>query len=230
MNCVILQPSYIPWRGYFHQIQRADQFVFLDDVQYDRHGWRNRNRIITPGGVQWLTIPVHSRGHLEKKTQLRDIAICWDRPWNTRHWKTIRQAYGKAPYFDRYRDDLEAVYGTTPRLLADFTIETSIALSKMLGIHDTTFLRSSELETEGTKTEKVLSILKKIGARRYLSGPLARRYLEEDRLLAEGIEVEYMVYDYPEYGQLSSPFEPSVSILDLLFMEGPRAPRYIWET
>src|SRR5580692_4013853 len=105
MNCAILQPSYLPWRGYFHLIQKADVFVFYDDVQYDKHGWRNRNRVKTPSGVQWLTIPVQSRGCVTEKTPIKDIEIVWDRDWATKHWATLRQAYSKrAPHFARYTD------------------------------------------------------------------------------------------------------------------------------
>ena len=102
MKCVILQPSYIPWRGYFHQIQKADIFVFLDDVQFDRRGWRNRNRIKTAKGTHWLTIPVLSKNHQSDGTPINQIPICWDRPWNSNHWSTLRHAYAKAPYFDDY--------------------------------------------------------------------------------------------------------------------------------
>src|SRR6185295_8342348 len=102
MKCVINQPNYIPWRGYFHQIKKADVFVFYDDVQFDKHGWRNRNRIKTSNGPVWLTIPVASRGNVVHHTPINAIEILWDKPWNEKHWATLRQAYAKAPYFARY--------------------------------------------------------------------------------------------------------------------------------
>src|SRR5262245_32621657 len=108
MTGVILQPSYIPWRGYFDQIRRADVFVFYDDVQYDKHGWRNRNRIKTANGVQWLTIPVASGGCVTQKTLIKDVPIIWTKDWAAKHWMTIKQAYGKrAPHFARYAPLLE---------------------------------------------------------------------------------------------------------------------------
>src|SRR5580704_10335269 len=107
MTCVVLQPSYIPWRGYFHQIQKADVFVFYDDVQYDRDGWRNRNRIMGPHGPQWLTIPVSRKGSVVNRTPIASIAINWDTEWNTRHWKTLQQVYARAPYFRECADWLE---------------------------------------------------------------------------------------------------------------------------
>src|SRR5579862_5345745 len=88
-KCVILQPSYIPWRGVFHQIYKSDIFVFYDDVQYDKHGWRNRNRVKTPKGPQWLTIPVHKKGNVEHQRAIQEIEICWERPWNKRHHLTL---------------------------------------------------------------------------------------------------------------------------------------------
>src|SRR5580765_8213894 len=133
MNCVILQPSYIPWRGYFHQIRKADVFVFYDDVQYDRGGWRNRNRVKTPNGPVWLTIPVRKKGSVENAMPIDSIRVDWDRDWAKTHWTTIRQAYEKAPFFDSYRDKLQEIYSRRPELLADFTIETTIELAGLLG-------------------------------------------------------------------------------------------------
>lgn len=227
MNCVILQPSYIPWRGYFHQIQKADVFVFYDDVQYDHHGWRNRNRIAAPQGSQWLTIPVHHKGSLTHQTPINEVRIDWNRPWNRKHWQTLCQVYGRAPFFERYRLLLEGFYQSAPNLLADFTIDLTIALARELGITRTRFLRSSQLPAEGDKTDRLLSLLRYLKADHYISGPSARDYLEEEKFQAAGISLEYMVYDYPPYPQLQSPFDPQRSILDLLFLVGPQASDYL---
>ncbi len=228
MNCVVLQPSYIPWRGYFHQIHKADVFVFYDDVQYDKRGWRNRNKIKTPRGSQWLTIPVFNKGAQIDKTPIDEIHICWDETWNTKHWTALKQSYSKAPYFRRYAPMLEEFYCRRPDMLADFTIALTIALAKELGIDQTRFVRSSGLGATGAKTDRLVCILNKLGATHYISGPSARDYMEEDKLRAAGISLEYMVYEYPEYEQLYPPFDPYVSVLDLLFMTGPEASRYIW--
>ena len=229
MNCVILQPSYIPWRGYFHQIWKADTFVFYDDVQYDVDGWRNRNRIKTPQGLTWLTIPVLSKGAHSKRLPICDVQVCWDRNWSETHWKGLRHSYAKAPYFKRYEPMLEEFYLSRPRNLAEFTIETTTRLARELGIHHTRFMRSSSLQCTGAKTDRVLSVLKQVGATHYISGPSAKDYLEVDKLAAEGISLEWMSYDYPEYPQLYPPFAPNVSVLDLLFMTGPEAGDYIWK-
>ena len=228
MKAVILQPSYIPWRGYFNQIKKADVFVFYDDVQYDRHGWRNRNRIKAPGGTRWLTIPVLTKGSVEHGTEIRDIRINWDRDWATKHWRSLQQSYSRAPAFDRCAEQLEVAYSSRPTLLADFTIDLIVSLAAMLGIEDTLFLRSSTLDAPGKGTDRLLTILRKVGADHYISGPSARDYLDEEALERAGITLEYMTYDYPGYEQLYPPWDPQVSVLDLLFMKGPEAWRWIW--
>jgi hypothetical protein len=226
MKCVILQPSYIPWRGYFHQIYLADVFVFYDDVQYDKHGWRNRNRIKTHQGTQWLTIPVHARGAPVHHTPINQVRIDNTQNWNSKHWATLQQAYSKAPCFERYAPLLESFYQRKPEMLADFTIELTIALARELGITGTDFLRASELGVEGGQTGRLIKILTHLGADHYLSGPSARDYLEEGRFSQAGIRLSYMQYNYPEYPQLYLPYDPQVSILDLLFMVGPQALSY----
>ena len=229
MRCVILQPSYIPWRGYFHQIAKADVFVFYDDVQYDKRGWRNRNRVKTARGTQWLTIPVLSKGSRTHKTPINQIHMCWDSDWNASHWNTLVQSYSKAPFFRDYEPLLHPFYRRRPEFLADFTIELTIALAGMLGIKSTRFVRSSDLDVVGRKTDRLLAILQSLGATHYITGPASIDYLEDDKFRAAGICVEYMMYHYPEYEQLFPPFDAQISILDLLFMTGPHAPEYIWE-
>ena len=228
MKVVILQPSYIPWRGYFHQIHMADLFVFLDDVQYDKNGWRNRNRIKTAAGTRWLTIPVLTKGTQSANLLIKDTRIHWTtKKWNWSHRDIIYQNYKQAPYFEQYLPILQDFYQRQDVFLPDFTIELTIALSRELGLK-TSFLRSSALEVTSSRTDRLVEILNRVGATHYITGPAAKEYLEEDKLKNAGISLEYMDYNYPEYPQLYSPFDPQVSILDLLFMTGPEAPRYIW--
>jgi len=228
MRCVINQPNYIPWRGYFHQIQKADVFVFYDDVQYDKHGWRNRNRIKTSNGTIWLTIPVIKKGAVQNHTPINEIFIDWTRDWSRKHWKTIEQAYGKTPFFELYTPILKEVYEQRCDKLADLTIQLTILIAKALGIAETTFVRSSSLGTTGVKTDRLLEILGLLQATHYITGPAAKNYLDEAKLTEAGISLEYMVYDYPMYSQLYPPYDPQVSVLDLLFMKGPDSPKYIW--
>ncbi len=228
MRCVILQPSYVPWRGYFHQIQKADVFVFYDDVQYDKRGWRNRNRIKTPSGSRWLTIPVRSCGAQVERTPIREIQICWDRPWPQKHLEAIRHSYSKAPFFERYAPLLESCFARRQERLADLTIDLTVRLASELGLAGKRFLRSSTLSASGAKDDRLISLLKALCAHHYISGPSARAYIDEAKLNAAGITLEYMSYDYPPYDQLYPPYDPHISILDLLFMKGPDAGEYIW--
>jgi hypothetical protein len=224
---VILQPSYIPWRGYFDQIRRAEIFIFYDDVQYDKHGWRNRNQIKTAAGKQWLTIPVHSAG-VTAGIPIKDVRIDWSKPWTRNHQKALETSYSKAPFYKEHGPLLESVYSRQDELIADFTIETTKLLAGALGIQTTRFLRSSEMKgASGRKTERLVQILQEVGANHYLSGPSARDYIDAGAFAKAGIALEYMKYEYPEYPQLYPPFEPNVSVLDLLFMTGEQAQRYI---
>jgi hypothetical protein len=225
---VILQPSYIPWRGFFDLIHRAHVFVFYDDVQYDKHGWRNRNRIKTPSGTQWLTIPVSSKGNVTTGLALSEARIVWTRDWAKKHAMTLHGCYGKAPFFADYAPMLDAFYALRPERLVDFTFETTLALASALGISGTRFVRSSELGITGAKTERLVRILERVGANHYISGPSARSYLDDAVFAEANIGLEYMVYEYPAYEQLYPPYDPGVSVLDLLFMKGRAAPAYIW--
>ena len=228
MNCVILQPSYIPWRGYFHQIEKADVFVFYDDVQYDTRGWRNRNRICGPGGSFWLTVPIQRKNIRSLGRKINEVQIDWTQPWNKKHLKSLAASYSKAPHFEDYEELLRQFYSRRDCLLVDFVIELTIALSQELGIDDTRFLTSSSLAIVGERNERLLRIVKKVGADHYISGPAARSYLDVGLFLRHDVTVEFLEYDYPPYEQLSPEFDPQVSILDLLFMKGKQAPEYIW--
>src|SRR5215831_13037310 len=152
MNCVVLQPSYVPWRGYFHQMWKADCFIFYDDVQYDTRGWRNRNRIKTPQGVKWLTIPVYHKGAQVEGTLIKDVRICPDTRWQDKHRRALEHSYSKAPFFGAYMPLLENFYQAHWEFLADMTIEMSKALASELGVRRTQFLRSSALQVGGAKT------------------------------------------------------------------------------
>lgn len=227
MKCAILQPSFIPWRGYFHQIQRADVFVFLDSVQYDKHGWRNRNQIKTPQGPQWLTIPVSSSGTYAG-LPISDVRIAENPRWRDKHVATITQNYRRAPFWSAFQGLVDDIYNMPYELLVDLTCNSTKLIARALGIQDTVFVRSSELNASGERTDRLIDILKKVGAKHYISGPSARSYLETDKLRAEGITFEYMHYEYPEYPQLYGAFEPKVSVLDLLFNVGNDARSFIW--
>jgi hypothetical protein len=219
MRVVILQPSYIPWRGFFDLIRRADVFVFYDDVQYDKHGWRNRNRVKTASGSTWLTIPVMAKGNVTGGTLVKDVGIAWTQDWAKKHLQTLRQSYGKAPCFGEYFEKLVPFFEKRPERLVDLTIPLTIEIARWLDL-PARFARSSELGIEGTKTGRLVEIVKHFGGTEYLSGPSAKDYLEEGAFAEAGITLEYASYKYPEYPQLHPPYDPQVTILDTLFMVG----------
>jgi hypothetical protein len=222
VRCAIIQPSYIPWRGYFDIIRRVDTFVFYDDVQYDKRGWRNRNILKSPHGPLWLTIPVKSQRVQIDRTPIHAIEVDGT-AWARRHLDTLRHLYSRSPHFQLLQPWLERTYSRPPRLLADFTIETTKEICAFLGIN-TRFLRSSHLNAAAeSKTSRLISVLTNLGATHYLSGPTARSYLDERLFLEAGITLQWMTYDYRPYEQLYPPYDPRVSILDLLFMTGSEA-------
>ena len=221
----ILQSNYIPWKGYFDLINMVDEFILYDDMQYTRRDWRNRNKIKTPQGLQWLTIPVEIKGKFFQK--IKDTKIT-DKKWNIKHWRTISQNYSKAKYFKDYKDIFEELYLTCDEeYLSQINYKFITTINEILEIK--TKLRwSSEFELVDGQTEKLLGICKDCNADIYLSGPAAKDYFNEDLAKQENIKVEWMDYSgYKEYEQLNPPFEHGVTILDLIFNEGDRAKEFM---
>jgi WbqC-like protein family len=221
----ILQSNYIPWKGYFDLINMVDEFILFDSAQYTRRDWRNRNRIKTPSGPAWLTIPVVVKGRYLQTIQETEIE---DRSWNERHWKTLVHNCARALYFDTYRDRFEELYlGCQEKLLSRINYRFLAAICEMLGIKTHLTWSMDYPQVEG-KTQRLVEWCKQLEATEYLSGPAAKNYVDE-RLFAEaGITVRYMDYSgYPEYRQLYPPFDHAVSIVDLIFNEGPNATRYM---
>ena len=144
------------------------------------------------------------------------------------HREKLHQAYRTAPHYRRYADLLDRLYASRPERLADFTIEATRLLAAELGIGERRFVRSSDFAAQSEGTDRVIELMRAVGATRLFNGPTAREYTDHDKLEHAGLEVEYMSYEYPDYPQLHEPFEPAVSLLDLLFMVGPQAPEYIW--
>ncbi|HSW68660.1 MAG TPA: WbqC family protein [Gammaproteobacteria bacterium] len=222
----ILQSNYIPWKGYFDIIHDVDLFVFYDDVQYTKNDWRNRNKIKTPSGTQWLTIPTGT----DLNRLICDVPI-FDTLWTKKHWKTLLHAYQKADCFKQYYDFFQYCYleksWNNLSELNQFLIR-HIA-KEFLGIN-TQFMDSREFSVSGNKTERLVEILKMVNAKYYLSGPAGKSYLDKNYFQSAGIEIQYKNYDgYPEYSQLYPPFEHFVSILDVLFHCGKKSSYYIWE-
>lgn len=219
----ILQSNYIPWKGYFDLINSVDDFVIYDTSQYTTRDWRNRNRIYTPEGVKWLTIPV--KGTQSKRINEIEIA---DPEWGKKHWSTIKYAYGKAPFFIEYSHEFESLYmDADESRLSAINFKFITLINKLLGI-ETKLFWSSDFDLADERTSRLLGICEQLNADIYVSGPSAKEYLDEKKFDQNGITVEWMDYsDYPEYSQLHEPFEHQVSVLDLLFNAGPDAVKYM---
>jgi hypothetical protein len=221
----IIQSSYIPWKGYFDIIHDADEFIFLDEVQYTVRDWRTRNRIKTANGSIWLTVPAGS----DRNRLIRDVAID-DSSWQEKHWKSITHSYSRAPYFRQYADFFEELYRARVWTnLSDMNrYMTEKVARELLGIR-TRFTDSSSYSAQGAKLDKILDLLRLSHATRYISGPSASGYLDPARFEELGIELVLKDYSgYPEYKQLYPPFEHAVSIIDLIFNTGPDAADFIW--
>lgn len=203
----------------------VDEFIIYDDVQYTRSDWRNRNRIKTPHGTHWLTIPVEFKW--SARTQIQDVRVA-DPGWGERHWKTLHHVYAKAPFFNHYAKELEALYrDDSEPFLSRINYRFIAAINRFLGIQ-TPLIWSTVFKTSGNETERLVSICRQVGAQRYLSGPAARAYLDEGAFRAAGMEVVWMDYSgYPEYPQMHPPFDHHVTVLDLLFSTGPEAPHFM---
>lgn len=215
----IIQPNFVPWRGYFDFIRSVDIFVFLDDVQYTRQDWRNRNRIRTRNGAsRWLTVPVRA----SLKDLIRNVEVDVSSDWQAGHFRILNENYRTAPFLDDTLALLEEAYARH-RLLADLDIDLCRRIMSRLGISTPT-VRSSDLGTGGVKDQKLIEITRRLGGTRYLSGPAAKAYIRPELWDAAGIELAYKVYpDYPVYEQISEPFDPHVSIIDLMIMRGDGA-------
>jgi hypothetical protein len=222
----IVQSNYVPWKGYFDLIHLADEFVLLEDVQFTRRDWRNRNRIKTPQGPIWLTIPVEVKGRYHQTIRETKIA---EPGWADRHLSSLRHSYARAPHFRELEPLLESIY-------ANASAESNLsavnrvfidAVCALLAI-DSKISTSADFAFADDPTERLVTICRQAGASRYLSGPSASAYLDEERFRREGIDVAYMSYEgYPEYPQLHPPFAHAVSILDLLLHTGSDARSFL---
>lgn len=224
----ILQSNYIPWKGYFDIIGSVDEFIFYDEMQYTKNDWRNRNKIKTKNGVQWLSIPVITKGHLTNDVKIIDARIV-DAKWAVKHWNTVKQFYGKAPYFKQYKDIFEKLYQECAfeDRLCQVNYKFIYAICDILGIKTKISFSQDYGLIEG-KTERLVDLVRKAGGAEYLSGPAAKDYIVSDLFDKAGIKLSWMDYTgYSEYPQLYPPFEHGVSILDLIFNCGPQANSYM---
>lgn len=214
---VILQPGYLPWLGFFEQLYQSDVFVVYDDVQYDKNGWRNRNRIKTAQGWQWLTVPVLLKG--QHTPIIKDIRIHNSVPWSSKHMEAIRQNYSKAPFFKEYFPALETLYQRPWEWLIELDMHFILLFAELLGLKRE-FRFASELGVTGGKTERLVFICRHLEGTRFYEGAAGQNYIDEALFAQHQVKLNYQRYDHPHYRQLHGEFIPYMSIIDLLFNHG----------
>jgi len=208
----IHQPQYLPWLGYFDKIEQADIFVILDNVQYKKNEWQNRNRIKTANGWQWLTVPVQYK-FLEK---INEVKINNRIDWNRKHLNAIVINYGRSFYFKKYRSFFEDVYSQEWEYLVDINVCLINFLIKALGINTET-LMASKLRLREDPTDRLIDICKEVGADTYLAGKDGRKYMDVEKFKEENVNVIFQDFQHPVYNQLFGNFEPQMSVIDILF-------------
>jgi hypothetical protein len=217
----ILQPGYLPWLGFFEQMYRSDIFVIYDDVQYDKESWRNRNRIKTVNGAQWLTVPVLIK--FNEHTLINEVKINNEANWRKKHLFSIRQNYSKAPYYRLYSSIFEEAYATDWEYLIDLDIHFIFKLAEVIGIDTGKITRSSTLGVIGDRIERLIKICKKFNADTFYEGASGKNYVEKEAFSKEGIRVIFQDYRHPIYDQLYGDFIPYLSVIDLLFNQGEKS-------
>jgi len=210
---VVLQPGYLPWLGFFDQMRRSDVFIYYDDVQFDKHGWRNRNRIKSPSGPQWLTVPIlhHGKG----QPLINDTLIDTTSGWPRKHVGTLRQYYARAPYVKQYLPELEELLNRPWTRIVDLDIAVVDLMAGWLKLTPTVVLASAS-GIGGARSERLVNFCLHVGAQRYVSGSAARDYLDVGQFESRGIEVVWQDYHHPVYAQQHGPFVPCLSAIDLL--------------
>ncbi len=219
MLVAIHQLHYLPWLRYLDKIHRSDVFIVLDDIQFNKNGWQNRNKLKTASGPVTLTVPVRARAH----QNLSEVRIHNEADWNKKHWRTLEQNYRKAPFFSDYAGFFEETYSRQWDWLNDLNRHMLSFYLEALHI-DTAIVYSSDLRVPGIATERLVNLMKAVGATAYYSGAYAlESYLDPGLLEDAGIALELQDWRAPEYPQLHGPYIPDLSIVDLLLNCGPES-------
>ena len=216
----IHQPEHMPWSGYFHKMAQADIYVLLDNVQFKKNNWQNRNRIITrTGDEQWLTVPVKLKGHIG--TTIRDMEISEQEDWRRKYWGRIVDSYYKHPYFKPYSEILFEIIHRRHTRLCDLNRDLIDFFRKILQIENR-LVWASELTVTGKSTELLISILKSVGGDTYISGPDGAKYMDMEMFKSENIKVTFHHYSPPTYSFLNG-YLAGLSTLDIVMNHGENA-------
>jgi len=209
----IHQPQYLPWLGYFDKIYRCDVFCLLDTVQYKKNEFQNRNRIKTTDGWQWLTVPVTYRF----PQRIEEVGVNQTVDWQRKHLQALKTNYSKAPFFEIYFGRFEELYQHSYEFLVQVNVACIKSLMKLLGLERKLVLASSlPVETEDP-TLRLVEICKKLGGDFYLSGRDGANYMDIDMFAGHQIDILFQDFQHPQYPQCFGPFEPNMSVVDLLF-------------
>lgn len=215
---MVSQSNYLPWKGYFDLVRRADVLVLLDNVQFTRRDWRSRNMIKTPSGVQWLTVPVRTPNG--RMTSVSEAEIS-DAGWAKSHLRTLELSYRRTPYFEQVFGVLEGCMHGGEALLTNINERSLRTLSEFMDLDIEIQVARGPVE-EVDPSDRILNLVQRWGGTRYVSGPAARSYLDTSVFADAEIEVDFIDYpSYPEYEQLWPPFRHEVSMVDVLFHLGP---------
>ena len=223
MIVTIHQPEYLPWLGFFKKMMNVELFVFLDDVQFRKKGWQNRNRIRINDGTALLSIPVHTHSY----PKINEVTIDNEKNWSIRHKKSILYNYARAPYFDEIKDFIESIFEKKFQYLLDLNTEIIKFIMNELEIKSK-IVFSSELEISKKGSDRVLDICKAVGADHYITGTFwAESNLRVEEFKKSNIDVEFQKFQHPIYKQIHGEFIPEMSIIDLLFNEGRKEAKKI---
>jgi len=217
MIVTIHQPDFLPWLGFFDRWAKSDLYIVLDDVQFLRRGWHNRDKIKTKAGVRWLTVPVISKGLYFQ--HIRDVRIDNETNWRRKHLGTIKANYREAPNFERCFRKIEEIYSEGHRFILDLNLDLLRFAAGELGIA-TPFVLASTLDTGRKSTERLVELVKAVGGTVYMTGQGSKAYLDEQRFCVERIRVLWQEFEHPAYGQLHGDFVPMLSVMDFLMMRG----------
>ncbi len=218
MRVTIHQPQFLPWLGYLDKIDQTDLFIMLETVQFKKNEWQNRNRIRTSKGWQWLTVPVlHHFGQ-----RIDEVLINPASEWKAQHLRALEMHYARAPYRNHYLSQLRELYSRPWTKLSDLNKAVVQWLLKAYGI-TTPIQHASDHQSRDEPTDRLIDLCRAVGATEYLAGPGAEHYMDTPRFEASGIRLELQAFKHPIYRQMYEPFEPNLSALDLLLIQGGNA-------